>query len=57
MRTISTAGVAESRCKVELRDTREAYANDVSAAHEQTAAVIGKYQQLSKRYVKLKDAY
>jgi chromosome segregation ATPase len=54
---IAAMGMAENRCKVELRDTREAYDSDVSAAHEQTAAVIGTYQQLSKRYVKLKDAY
>jgi hypothetical protein len=50
-------GIVENRCRTELRDYREAFDNNVTAAKDQTAAVIEKYQQLRKRYGKLKDAY
>jgi chromosome segregation ATPase len=54
---LAAMGMAENRYKTELRDYREALDSNAAAARDQIAAVTEKYQQLRKRYGKLKDAY
>ena len=54
---IAAMGVAENRCKAELRDSHTAYDNDLAAANAESAEMVGKVENLTKRYVKLKDAY